>query len=163
MPALKARCSWIDMQQAEGLVVFHLQDVRMSSHKQLWGIGVERRADARVIVAGIAADVLDEHVDILALEPVQFTVHQPQVPAVAVATDSPERTEGSQFLCYLHTTDIPCVPDFVAGFEVLLVPIAVRITQYTYLLHILNRLRINSAIIFSVSISPSTLESMQRS
>ncbi len=111
----------------------------MTSHEELRRIGKECRTYAEVVVARIAAYMFDEYIDILALESVQFTIHQPQVSAVAIATDSPERTEGSQFLCHLHTTDISCVPDLVAGFEVvqvLLIPIAVRIAQYTYFLHI---------------------------
>ncbi len=111
----------------------------MTSYEELRRIGKECRAYAEVIIAWITADMFDEYVDILTLESVQFTIHQPQITAVAVATDSPERSEGSQFLCYLHTTDIPCVPDFVAGFEVvqvLLIPKRVRITQYSYFLHI---------------------------
>ena len=111
----------------------------MTSHKELRRIGKECRAYAEVVVARIAADMFDKHIDILALESVQFTIHQPQITAVAIATDSAEWTEGCQFLCHLYTTDISCVPDLVAGFEVmqvLLVPIAVRIAQYTYFLHI---------------------------
>ena len=91
----------------------------MTSDKELRRIGKKCRTHAEVVVAGIATDMFDEHIDILALKSVQFTVHQPQVSAVAVTIDSPERTKGSQFLCHLHITDIPCVPDFVAGFEVM--------------------------------------------
>ena len=83
--------------------------------------------------------MLDEHIDILHLETVQFTIHQPQVASIAITADSTERTESSQFLSHLHTTDIPCVPYLVAGFEVmevLLVPVTMRIDQYTYFLHI---------------------------
>ena len=138
----------------------------MTSHEELRRIGKECRAYAEVIIAWITADMFDEYVDILTLESVQFTIHQPQIAAVAITTDSPKRTESSQFLCYLHTTDIPCVPDLVAGFEVVqvfLIPIAVCITQNANPLHRSNRLRINAAMIFSVSTSPSTLESIQRS
>ena len=89
--------------------------------------------------------MLDEHVDILALEAVQFTIHQSQVAPVAVTTDSTERTESSQLLGHFDTTYIPRMPYFVTGFEVvqvLLVPIAVRITDNTYFLQIPRRLRI---------------------
>ena len=46
--------------------------------------------------------MLDEHIDIFTLEAVEFAIHQPQVTTVAVATDSPERTESSQTLCHFH-------------------------------------------------------------
>ena len=107
----------------------------MSCDKEVWRIGKERRSHADVVVSGIAADMLDEHIGILTLEVVQLAIHQPQITPVAVAADSPERSEGSQFLCHLHTADIAGVPDFVARLEVvqvLLVPIAVRIAQYAY-------------------------------
>ena len=91
----------------------------MTSDKELRRIGKECRAHAEIIITRIAADMFDEYIDILALEPVQFSVHQPQVSAVAVTIDSPERTKGSQFFSHLHITDIPCVPDLVAGFEVM--------------------------------------------
>ena len=90
----------------------------MTCHKELRRIGKECRTHAEVVVARIAADMFDKHIDILTLESVQFTIHQPQVSAVAIATDSAEWTEGSQLLCHLYTTDISCVPDLVAGFEV---------------------------------------------
>ena len=138
----------------------------MTSHEELRRISKECRSHAEVIIARITADMLDKHVDILDLETVQFTIHQPQISAVAVTTDSPERTEGRQFLRHFHITDIPCVPYLVAGFEVVqvfLIPIAVCITQNANPLHRSNRLRINAAMIFSVSTSPNTLESMQRS
>ena len=67
----------------------------MTSHEELRRIGKECRAYAEVIIAWITADMFDEYVDILTLESVQFTIHQPQITAVAVATDSPERSEGS--------------------------------------------------------------------
>ena len=91
----------------------------MTSHEELRRIGKECRTHAEVVVTGIATDMFDEHIDILALKPVQFTIHQPQITAVAVTTDCAKRTEGCQFLCHLHITDISCVPDLVAGFEVM--------------------------------------------
>ena len=90
----------------------------MSCHKQLRRIGKKRGAHGEIIIPWIAPDMLDEHIDILNLETVQFSIHQPEVAAVAIATDRTERSEGRQLLSHLHTADIPCVPDLVAGFEV---------------------------------------------
>ena len=104
----------------------------VSGNEELGRAGEERSADRGVVVAGIAADVLDKHVDILALEAVQLTIHEPQVAAVAVAADGAERTEGGQTLGHLHSADIACMPYLVAGFEVmkvLLVPIAMGVAD----------------------------------
>jgi hypothetical protein len=76
--------------------------------------------------------MLNQHIYILALKTVDLTIHQSQVASVAVTTDSPERTELSQPVGHLHTTDIACVPNLVAGFEivqVLIVPVAVCIAD----------------------------------
>ena len=85
--------------------------------------------------------MLDEHIDILALETVEFTIHQAQVAPIAVATNSPERSEGCQFLGHLHTADVASMPYLVAGLEVvqiLLVPVAVCVAEYAYRLHLVG-------------------------
>ena len=140
--------------------------MRVPCHKQLRRIGKERRAYAEIIVAGIAPNMLDEHIHILHLESVQLTIHQSEVSPIAVAAYSPERTEGSEPLSHLNTADVTCMPDLIAGLKVvqiLIVPIAVRIAQDANLLHNSNRLRINVAMIFSVSSNPSMLASIQKS
>ena len=50
--------------------------------------------------------MLDENIDILALETVQFAIHQSQVTTVAVSTDGAERTEvGQLFSHFRHAVD----------------------------------------------------------
>ena len=94
VPALNAGSTRVDVQQPEGLIVFYFQDMRMSGDEELRRIGEKRRADGEVVVTGIAADMLDEHIDILALEAVQFAVHQAEVTAVAVAANGAEGAES---------------------------------------------------------------------
>jgi hypothetical protein len=109
--------------------------MRVAGNEELWRTGKERRADGGVVTSGVAADVLDEHVNILTLEAVQLAIHQSQVAAVAVATDSPQWPESGKPLCHFDRTDIACVPYLVAGFEVvqiLLVPIAVGVADDAY-------------------------------
>ena len=106
------------MQKVQRLVVLHLQYVRVSSHKELWRIGKELRADRGIVVARIAANMLDEHIDILALKTIQLAIHQSQVATIAITTNSTERTESSQLLSHLYATYIACVPNLVAGFKV---------------------------------------------
>ena len=110
--------------------------------------------------------MFDEHIHILALEAIQFTIHQSEVTPVAVAADSTERTESCKFLCHLHTADVARMPYLVTRFEVvkiLLIPVGVRVTDDAYLFHNPKRLRMNSAISFSVSTKPKILESIHRS
>ena len=126
------------MQQIECFVVFYLEDVRVTSHKQLWRIGIEHGAHGVVIVTWVATDMLDEHIDILALESVQFAIHQAQVAAVAVATDSTERAESLKLLSHLYATDVASMPYLVTGLkvvQVLLIPIAVCVADNTNCLH----------------------------
>ena len=68
--------------------------MRMSRHEQLRRIGIEHGAHGVVIIAGIATNMLDEHINILALETVQLAIHQAQVTAVAVAADGTERADA---------------------------------------------------------------------
>ena len=138
MPPLDARRPGIDVEETECFVVLHFQDVRVSADEELRRRGVERGANAGVVVARIAADVLDEHVHVLALEAVQLAIHQPKVAAVAVAADGTQRPERSQPLGHLDGADVAGVPDFVAGLEIVqvfLVPIAVGVAEDADFLH----------------------------
>ena len=102
----------------------------MTCHKQLWRIGEERRANAEIVVARITADMFDEHIDILNLESIQFTIHQPQIAAITIAAYSTEGPKSRQFLRYLDATNVTSVPYFITRLEIMeifLVPIAVRI------------------------------------
>ena len=104
--------------------------MRVACNEELRRIGKKRGAHTEIIVARIATNMLNEHIDILALETVQLTIHQAKVSPVAVATYSPERTESCKFLRYLNTTDIAGMPDFIAGFKVmqiLIIPVRVGI------------------------------------
>ena len=138
MPALYAGSAGIDVQEVERLVIFHLEDMTMPRDEELRRIGKERGAHAVVVVAGIAADMLDEHVDVLTLEAVQFPIHQPQVAAVAVATDGAQGPERRQPLGHLYGADVAGMPYLVAGLEIMqvfLVPVAMCVAQYAYLFH----------------------------
>ena len=126
------------MQQIECRVEFHFQYMRMSCHEELWRIGIQQLTDRGVVIAGIAANMFDEHIGLLALKTVQLTIHQSQVAPIAIATDSTQRTELSQSLSHLYTTDVACVPYLVAGFkvvQVLIVPIAVGVADDADSLH----------------------------
>ena len=142
MPSLNACGTRIDMQKTEGLIIFHFEDMRMTSNEKLGRTGKERGTDRRVVVARITANMFDEHVDILTLEAVQFAVHEPQIASVTIATDSTEGTEGRQALSHLYRADIAGMPYLITGLEVvqiLLVPITVGVADNAYFLHCSER------------------------
>ena len=126
------------MQKVERLVVFYLEDMRVTSYEELWRIGKEQLPHADIVVAWIATNMFDQHIDILALETVQFAIHQSQVASVAVAADSSQGTILSQFLSHLQRADIASMPYLVAGLkvmEVLWVPVAVGVADDADSLH----------------------------
>ena len=138
----------------------------MPSHEELWWIGIERRAHAGIGVARITTNMFDQHIHIFALESVQFTIHQSEITTITVAIDGSKGSEGSQSLCHLSIAYVASVPDLIAGLEVvqiLVVPITVGIAQDADSLHFVNFLRMNSAMIFSVSTRPRIDESIQKS
>ena len=68
VPALQAGGARIDVEQAERGVVFYFQNVRVARDEQAGRSREEHAADAAVVMAGIAADVVHEHVGGFAAE-----------------------------------------------------------------------------------------------
>ena len=67
----------------------------MASNKQLWRIGIERTNNRMVVIARIATNMFDKHIDILALKAIQFTIHQTQVSPITITTYRTKRPELS--------------------------------------------------------------------
>ena len=67
----------------------------MASNKQLWRIGIERTNNRMVVIARIATNMFDKHIDILALKAIQFTIHQTQVAPIAITTYRTKRPKLS--------------------------------------------------------------------
>jgi len=99
VPPLYSSRAGVDVQQVEAFVVLYFQDVRMSADEQLGRRSVYLGTYTTVVVAGIAADMFHQDIDIFALEAQYLGVHEPQVAAVAVAANSPQRSERRQTLC----------------------------------------------------------------
>ena len=59
VPALNSSSTGIDMQETERLIILHFEDMRMTCYEELRRISKKRRTHREVIVAGIAAYVLD--------------------------------------------------------------------------------------------------------
>ena len=132
------------MEQIEGLVVLYFQNMGMPGYKQLRGRRINQSAHRRIVVARIAADVFDEHVDILAPEAVQLAIHQSEVAPVAVATDGTKGSKLCQPFSHFNRADVACMPNFIAGLEIMqifVVPIGMGVTDDTYLLHELKVLK----------------------
>ena len=138
----------------------------MSSNEQLRRIGIQLTTHRVVIVTWIATDMLHQHLHIFAFPAQYFGIHQSEVTAITITTNRTKRTESCKFLCHLHTANVARMPYLVTRFEVvkiLLIPVGVRVTDDAYLFHNPKRLRMNSAISFSVSTKPKILESIHRS
>ena len=60
----------------------------MTADEELRRTGIETASDAGVVVTGIAADVLHEHFDALALESVFLAEHVAEVATVDVASSA---------------------------------------------------------------------------
>ena len=68
VPALLACSTGIDVEETEEWVTLDLEDVAVAADEELWRPIVDLSLNAAVILAGIAADVLHEYIDVFALE-----------------------------------------------------------------------------------------------
>ena len=137
------------MQQSEQWVVLYLQYVRVSADEELRRSLHYLSAYARVVLAGVATDVLHQYLHLLTLEAQHFGEHEAQVTAVAVAADGTQRTKLSQALREHRRADVATVPYLVAWFEVFqvaVVPVGVGVADYAYLFHRFILLLIKSAM-----------------
>ena len=138
MPSLFASCAGIDVQAFQGLVVDHLQDVRVPRDKQMWRTYIQRASDATVVFPRITADVLHQDVGFLALETQGGGVKTAQFSSVDITTDRAQRTNGCQTLGQLHCANVSGMPNLIALGEVFLVagiPITMGVGQQTYAFH----------------------------
>ena len=132
METIVARSSGIDMQQAQSLVVFHLQYVRVSADEQFGRMDKQAATDRSVVVSRITANVLDEHVGSLDGEAVDLWVAQADVASVDIAVYGAEGAEGFELLGYLERTDVAGMPHLIALGKVpcvAFVPMAVGVRE----------------------------------
>ena len=118
MPSLKSCCSGINMEQSERTVVLDFQYMGMTANEKLRRTSINLTGDRRIITTGIAANMLHEHVNVLTLEAENFRVHQAKVTAIAVATNSPDRTEFCQPFDELSRANVASMPYLIARFEI---------------------------------------------
>lgn len=85
LPALQACGSGVDVQEFQLRVKLYLQDMAVSADKELRGAGVQLLTDARVVLAGIAADVRHQDVGSFAGPAELVGEHTPEVSAVNVS------------------------------------------------------------------------------
>ena len=132
MPTLQTSCSGIDMEQTQGLVVLHLENVAVATDKQFGRIEKELLANADIITSRVATDVGHQYVCPLT-GPSQFLGVKPaKVTTVTIAEDSTERTEILQTHGQLKRTDIAGMPDFVARlkiFQIAIIPIGMCVAE----------------------------------
>ena len=131
VPSLQARRSGVDMEQAEPLVVLHLQDMAVAADEELGRTGIDLLAYAGIVAARIAPDMGHQHLGALAVPAELHRKHTAKVASVAITADCPQGTELLKAQGKLERPDIAGMPNLVARLEVFQVsgiPIAVGIT-----------------------------------
>ena len=133
------RRTGVDVEQTERLVVLHLQNMRMTTDKQLGRARQNTPCYRRIVFAGIAANVLHQHFSPLYPKTEGLRIKTTDVLSVNIAIHGTERAESSQTFGHFERTDVARMPDFIACVEILqvfLVPIPVRVGQQTYFYHL---------------------------
>lgn len=104
----------------------------MSADEERGRTHEEGAANGGVVVAGVAANVLDEHVGSLDGEAVDLWVAQADVASVDIAMYGAEGAEGFELLGYLERTDVAGMPHLIALGKVpcvAFVPMAVGVRE----------------------------------
>jgi hypothetical protein len=110
----------------------------MTADKQLWRVGVNLRLYQRTVPVGIAADVGNPNVHILAFKAQVFRVGFADVAAIYIAVNAFKRFKRSKFISHLYIAKITGMPNFVAVFKVFkngIVKVAVGIGYKAYFKH----------------------------
>ena len=130
METLNARSARIDVEYIQRLVILHLQYMRVPADEQLWGTHQNAALDGRVVVAGITADMLHQHLRPIHRETENLRIELPYHLPVNFAIHGTEGTESRQLLCHFQRTDVTGMPYFVTALkilQVLFIPVAMRI------------------------------------
>ena len=118
MKAVVARCTGVDVEHVERLVVLHLQDVGMSADEELWRTHHQASHYRGVVLSRITAYVLHHHLGLLHGEAQRLGIEASDVLSVDVSIHCTQGAEGCQALGHLQRADVARVPYFVATFEV---------------------------------------------
>ena len=138
VPALLAGGAGVDVQQPQGAVVLHLEDVRVAADEEARGPRQDAARDGGVVAAGVSADVLHQDLRAVHDEAEGLREAAPQVRPVDVAIDGAQGPEAGEAVGHLGGADVAGVPDFVARLEVpqvAVVPVAVGVREESYSCH----------------------------
>ena len=138
MESMYACGAGVDVEDIEARVVHDLEDVGVPADEEGGRGCSECTANGCVVVAGVASDVLDEHVGSLNGEAVYLGVAQAYVSPIDVAPYGTERAESLEPLGYLERTDVARVPHLIALGKVpcvAFVPMAVGVGEEADALH----------------------------
>ncbi len=98
----------------------------------------ERLPNTGVVVAGIATNVLDEHIHTFTAEAEALRKFPAQVAAIYISIDSRQRTDGIELFGHFHRADVASMPDRITGRKILditFIPIAMGVGQEAYTFH----------------------------
>lgn len=137
----------------------------MAADEEVGWHGIERVRHRPVVVARIAADMLQQYVGLLTTEASPFGIAAPHVASVDIAMHgTKDGLHRLKAVRYLHRSDVSGVPDLITLAEVLFVPfvpIAMGVADDTDTLH--GRWRMNCSINCAVCSMPRTEVLTQRS
>lgn len=139
LPALLTRCSGVDVEKFELAVIDDLKDMRVTVNHQFDLIFLEQILHSRRPFAGVATDMSEQYFDIFAIEDKYFRAFTLHKSVVDISAHS------SHNRCYLLQplydsviSDVSGMPDLIATFKIFciaVIPITMRVTQDSYLLH----------------------------
>lgn len=109
--------SGIDMHPAMLLVGHHFEDMRMPADEKVGFLGFEPREDAGRVMAGIAADMGHGYLASFAFKNPPFLEAEPNQVVIDIPIDGQRGLEGGQTIQHRQTTQIPGMPQALAGFQ----------------------------------------------
>lgn len=128
----------VNVQASNGGVVHHLQQMRVARNEEPRRMRINLAADAGIVLAGIAPNVLHQHIHLLTLPPIGFRESDANIAAVYVAIHRTQWSDFCQSVSHFHGADVARVPNFIAVLEMLciaFVPTAMRVRKQPYASH----------------------------
>lgn len=135
VPACRTR---VDVQASDSRVVHHFQQMRVTRNEEPRRMRINLATDAGIVFAGIAPNVLHQHIHLLTLPPIGLRESDTDIAAVDVAIHRTQWSDFCQSVSHFHDADVARVPNFIAVLEMLciaFVPTAMRVRKQPYASH----------------------------
>ena len=110
MESVFSGCTGIDTQHSMGLIVLHLEDMRMAANEELSGFSLKHTLHRWREIAVLKAYMRKHNVDLLRFPTLHISEHKLDVTIVDIALYCSRGLEITQQLQHLGRADIACVP-----------------------------------------------------